>query len=55
MQGKARRELAGRLAGLFINKTGHRKEERELVLGRRAEQFLASLHRDLESWHRQSR
>ena len=51
MQPRARRDLAARLADLFIGKTGHRPEE-ALVLGHRAEQYLASLYRDLEMHRR---
>lgn len=54
MEPGAREDLATRLALLFIGKTGHRPPE-AVLRGPRAEQYLASLHRDLESWLRLGR
>jgi uncharacterized RDD family membrane protein YckC len=54
MQPGARRDLAARLAELFMGKTGHRPAD-AVVVGRRAEQYLAALYRDLETQLRHGR
>ena len=51
MQTRARRDLAVRLADLFIGKTGHQLPD-AIIVGHRAEQYLAALYRDLETQRR---
>jgi uncharacterized RDD family membrane protein YckC len=51
---EARSSLAGRLAGLFLVKTGFPLTE-PIVYGPEAVCFLASLQRDLDNWFRQGR
>jgi uncharacterized RDD family membrane protein YckC len=54
MDEEARYQLAGRLTDLFLGRTGFRAAG-PVDPGADAERFLASLHRDLESWVRQGR
>jgi len=50
MEGRARRDLAGRLAALLVARLKY-TEKPPAITGKEAVNFLASLYRDLENWY----